>query len=296
MKLRTKAGQMVRLFLCLLFSTGAILAEEKKAEKIPRHWIEEAKKYDSRDYSAQLPIVPKYERELVRRIREHILATNQGEHADYKSEIPETGVEYEMVAIEGGKFLMGSPEDKKHRNLDEGPQREIEVSDFWMGKYEVTWDQAWPFAARSNSEIYTKEGVPGNPDELEDLVHWISSPSTPYTEMDFGMGLDGGYPAINMSHHAVTKFCQWLSTRPGIFTACPRRPSGNTPAARERRDHSPGPEDQLAEYAVYGPRTGSGTIRKSRNQKAESLGTLRHARKRDGMVSRCLPAQLWASG
>jgi hypothetical protein len=87
---------MVRLFLCLLFSTGAILAEEKKAEKIPRHWIEEAKKYDSRDYSAQLPIVPKYERELVRRIREHMLATNQGEHANYKSEIPETGVEYEM--------------------------------------------------------------------------------------------------------------------------------------------------------------------------------------------------------
>ena len=84
MKLRTKAGQMVRLFSCLVFSTGAILAEEKKAGEIPRHWIEEAKKYDSRDYSTQLPIVPKYERELVRRIREHILATSHGEHADYK--------------------------------------------------------------------------------------------------------------------------------------------------------------------------------------------------------------------
>jgi hypothetical protein len=126
MKLRTKAGQMVRLFSCLVFSTGAILAEGKKGGEIPRHWIEEAKKYDSRDYSTQLPIVPKYERELVRRIREHILATNQGEHANHKSEIPETGVEYEM-------------------------------------------------------------------------------------------DLDGGYPAINISHYAVTKFCQWLSIQTGHF-------------------------------------------------------------------------------
>lgn len=49
-----------------------------------------------------------------------------------------------MVAINGGTFLMGSPLDEEHRNLDEGPQREITISPFWMGKFEVSWDQFRP--------------------------------------------------------------------------------------------------------------------------------------------------------
>jgi len=42
-----------------------------------------------------------------------------------------------MVRIEGGTFTMGSPDNEVDRKSDE-IQRQVTVSDFWMGKYEVT--------------------------------------------------------------------------------------------------------------------------------------------------------------
>ncbi len=47
-----------------------------------------------------------------------------------------------MVRIPAGTFRMGSPEDERGRNADEGPQREVAIGqDFYLGKYEVTQAQ-----------------------------------------------------------------------------------------------------------------------------------------------------------
>ena len=43
-----------------------------------------------------------------------------------------------MVRVEGGTFTMGSPEDEPGRWKSEGPQHQVKVSSFYMGKYEVT--------------------------------------------------------------------------------------------------------------------------------------------------------------
>jgi uncharacterized protein YjdB len=43
-----------------------------------------------------------------------------------------------FVYIEGGKFIMGSPSDEPNRYYEEGPQHQVTVSAFYMGKYEVT--------------------------------------------------------------------------------------------------------------------------------------------------------------
>ena len=40
--------------------------------------------------------------------------------------------------IQGGVFAMGSPGNEVQRDTDEGPQRQVTVSSFYMGKYEVT--------------------------------------------------------------------------------------------------------------------------------------------------------------
>jgi formylglycine-generating enzyme required for sulfatase activity len=47
----------------------------------------------------------------------------------------------DMVFIKGGKFTMGSPEDEPERADDEGPQHDVTVPDFFMGKYQVTQAQ-----------------------------------------------------------------------------------------------------------------------------------------------------------
>jgi formylglycine-generating enzyme required for sulfatase activity len=51
------------------------------------------------------------------------------------------GVALEMVAIPGGKFLMGSPENEEGRGSQESTQHEVTVPPFFMGKFQVTQKQ-----------------------------------------------------------------------------------------------------------------------------------------------------------
>jgi len=51
------------------------------------------------------------------------------------------GVLLEMVSIPGGTFMMGSPESEDRRFDEEGPQRQVTVAPFYMGKYLVTQAQ-----------------------------------------------------------------------------------------------------------------------------------------------------------
>jgi formylglycine-generating enzyme required for sulfatase activity len=52
----------------------------------------------------------------------------------------------QMMHIPAGTFLMGSPEDELDRQEREGPQHEVSVPEFFMGKYPVTQAQ-WRFVA-----------------------------------------------------------------------------------------------------------------------------------------------------
>jgi formylglycine-generating enzyme required for sulfatase activity len=47
----------------------------------------------------------------------------------------------EMVVLSGGLYQMGSPANEAGRGRDEGPQHEVSIQPFAMGKYEVTFAQ-----------------------------------------------------------------------------------------------------------------------------------------------------------
>jgi formylglycine-generating enzyme required for sulfatase activity len=47
----------------------------------------------------------------------------------------------EMVGIPGGSFMMGAPETEAGRHPDEGPPHRVDVSPFWMGRFEITQKQ-----------------------------------------------------------------------------------------------------------------------------------------------------------
>jgi formylglycine-generating enzyme required for sulfatase activity len=51
----------------------------------------------------------------------------------------------EMVAIKGGSFMMGSPDDEVDRTDYEGPQKKINIKPFSIGKYPVTVGQFGEF-------------------------------------------------------------------------------------------------------------------------------------------------------
>jgi formylglycine-generating enzyme required for sulfatase activity len=58
--------------------------------------------------------------------------------AKYFTEDLGNGVTLEMVEIPGGTFIMGSPASEAKRGSNEGPQHQVTVPSFYMGKYELT--------------------------------------------------------------------------------------------------------------------------------------------------------------
>lgn len=126
-------------------------------------------------------------------------------HTPYVETIPGTKVKFEMVAIPGGTFLMGSPKSEKGRQPDEGPRHWVQVRAFWMGKYEVTWDEL-------------DASLPLYPTRKEDV--WpnciiTTHPSMRYSQdVTFGLGA-GQQPALSISHFFAMKYCEWLSLKTG---------------------------------------------------------------------------------
>lgn len=192
--------------------------------------------------------------DLVKKIHAHIVQTSkektEAEMKEYESSIPKTGAPYSMVVIKSGEFSMGSPEAEAGRSDDEGPQVKKTIKPFWMGKYEVTWDEYEPFQLTNQGR--NKDGsrqVWSPTDKPEDL---ISQPTPPYQPMDFGMGRER-YPAICMTQHAANKYCQWLSAQTGHFYRLPTEAeweyaarAGTTTAYFFGDDAS-----QLKDYAWY---------------------------------------------
>ncbi|GCL40815.1 bifunctional serine/threonine-protein kinase/formylglycine-generating enzyme family protein [Dolichospermum planctonicum] len=58
--------------------------------------------------------------------------------AKYFTEDLGNGVTLDMVEIPGGTFIMGSPKSEAKRGSNEGPQHQVTVPSFYMGKYELT--------------------------------------------------------------------------------------------------------------------------------------------------------------
>lgn len=127
-------------------------------------------------------------------------------------EIPGSKIVFEMQFIPGGTFKMGSPIEMKGREDDEGPQFEVKVDSFWMGIYEVRFEEFNIFREKELDIVPVN-----NPDWNADAV---TRPSTPYEDPTFGMGKDG-FPAASMTQFAALQYCKWLSEKTGIFYRLP---------------------------------------------------------------------------
>jgi formylglycine-generating enzyme required for sulfatase activity len=130
------------------------------------------------------------------------------DHKPYTETIPGTKIKFDMVAIPGGTFLMGSPANEPGRGEDEGPQHQVEIRPFWMGKMEVTWNE-YDLWWKKKKEV--REEKPRADKKEGDIV---TRPTPPYADETFGHGRDG-HPVLCITHHAAMEYCRWLSTVTG---------------------------------------------------------------------------------
>ncbi len=103
---------------------------------------------------------------------------------------------------------MGSPVSEKERGTDEGPQKTIQLSAFWMGAFEIS---------RDAFDVFLKDETTS----LNVDVDAITRPSPQYIDFSQGMGKEGGFPANSMSQYSALMFCRWLYQKTGIFYRLP---------------------------------------------------------------------------
>lgn len=164
-------------------------------------------------------------RELVgttRQIHQLIEASgNPARFESYTETVPAAGASLRMVAIPGGTFLMGSPAEEPHRKPDEGPQHKVSISPFWISETEIPWELYTAFMENGRPRAKDGQLLEEQPDD--ELWDSVTQPTAPYTAMNLGMGhgYEHGLPAIAMSHHAASKFCEWLSAQTGHYYRLP---------------------------------------------------------------------------
>ncbi len=129
-------------------------------------------------------------------------------HKPYKETIPGTKISFDMAAIPGGTYLMGSPTTEAGRKDDEGPQHPVSIRPFWMGKCEVTWDEFDVYwRARPGQKEDKEPEVPKDADA-------VTRPTPPYADETFKKGREG-HPVLCITHHAAMQYCRWLSVKTG---------------------------------------------------------------------------------
>ena len=137
----------------------------------------------------------------------------------YSMTIPGTKVEIEMIPIAGGTFKMGSADSDASDNVT--PQVEVNVQPFWMGKYEVNWEQYQAYMAMDTAfKKMAKTGL--RKVTTEDEVDAVTAPSALYEpDITYEAGEEADQPAASMTQFAAKQYTKWLSLLSGQFYRLP---------------------------------------------------------------------------
>ena len=113
-----------------------------------------------------------------------------------------------MVALPGASFVMGSPAEEEGRYDDEGPQHEVDVPAFGIGKFEVTVGQYRAFV-----EATDRPATEGCRIYDEKAKEWQDAPGKSWEDPDFTQ--DDDHPVACVSWEDAAAYAAWLSERTG---------------------------------------------------------------------------------
>jgi formylglycine-generating enzyme required for sulfatase activity len=115
-----------------------------------------------------------------------------------------------FVRINGGTFTMGSPANEANRESDEGPQHQVTVSGFYMGKYEVTVGEFRQFVNASGyktqSESRGGHVLIESKWESKTDANW----KNPY------LNQNDSHPVVLVSWNDAVEYCNWRSRSEGL--------------------------------------------------------------------------------
>lgn len=141
--------------------------------------------------------------------------TDRGYMVAYTRTIPGTDIEFSMEPIPGGKFKLGTAASEAKRGDDEGPQIDVSIEPFWMGRYEVTWKE-YKYFMSLYSVFKDFESRKLRPVNDKTKVDAITAPTELYDpSFTFEHGEDPQQPAVTMTQYAAKQYTKWLSAITG---------------------------------------------------------------------------------
>ncbi len=112
---------------------------------------------------------------------------------------PVTGLEF--IWVQGGCYLMGSPQTEKGRSEDEGPVHEVCVDGFWMSKTEITNGQFKKFRPDHDSRNYQGHSLNGDTQPAVFVTWWDANNFAQWL-----MGQNGGQYTFRLPTEAEWEF------------------------------------------------------------------------------------------
>lgn len=115
----------------------------------------------------------------------------------------------EMVLVKGGHFTMGSTKEQSIYSFsDEIPLVNVNLHDFYIGKYEITNAQFSDFLSEKGNQI--QGGANWYKQDKYALIQRKSNSSfVPKSGFE-------NYPVSNVTWYGASAYCQWLSQKTGL--------------------------------------------------------------------------------
>ena len=168
------------------------------------------------------------------------------EFKEFIQPVPGSTIQFKMVPVAGGSFIMGTKPGETGHHVNEGPQKKVQVAPFWMGAFEVSRDAFDVFYKDENTSQNSK-------------VDAVTRPSPQYIDLSLGMGKEGGYPVNSLSQHAALMYCRWLYDKTGVFYRLPTEAEWEYACRAGSNDAWPfgNSATELGKYAWYKENSGN---------------------------------------